>query len=96
MKPAGVLAILAVTGVPGIAQPFVISTFAGGGLPSGPALNAPAPHPRAIASDGAGSIYFAASSAIYKVDSKRIPHAHCRDDYFGLFGGRWSCNPRST
>jgi hypothetical protein len=47
----------------------VISTISSGGLPLRPALSASFPYPQAITSDGNGNIYFAASSAVYKVDS---------------------------
>jgi hypothetical protein len=67
MKPT-LLAVLAFTGAVVIAQPFVISTFAGGGPSSGPALSVSLSYPQAIASDAAGSIYFAASSIVYKLD----------------------------
>jgi hypothetical protein len=66
------LAIFSFTSAAVIAQPFVISTIGGGGLPSGPALEASLSHPQAIATDGAGNIYVAASSAVYKLDSRGL------------------------
>ena len=86
MKLAGVFAILASTNAAVIAQPFVISTFAGGGLPFGPALNASFGYPQAIASDGNGNIYFAASSAVYGVDSNGILTRVAGTTTFGYSG----------
>ena len=63
------IAVLTLTAATCFAQPFVISTFAGGGVSYGPALSASVPNPSAIASDAAGNVYFAALSIVYKLDT---------------------------
>jgi sugar lactone lactonase YvrE len=63
------IAVLAFTAATCFAQPFVISTIAGGGPGSGPALTTSVPNPQAITSDAAGNIYYVALSSVYKLDT---------------------------
>ena len=63
------MAVLILMSVSCFAQPFTISTFAGGGPISGPALTTSVPDPHAIASDAAGNIYYVAFFSVYKVDT---------------------------
>jgi sugar lactone lactonase YvrE len=62
--------VLAVAAATCFAQPFVISTFAGGGPLSGPALSTSVANPEAIASDAAGDIYFVTGPMVYKLDNE--------------------------
>src|SRR3954454_16413188 len=53
------------------AQPFVISTIAGGAPPPTPvaAVKASVGDPARVAVDAAGSVYFSALHSIFKIDS---------------------------
>jgi hypothetical protein len=63
------MAVLILMALSCFAQPFTITTFAGGGPISGPALTTSVPNPHAIASDAAGNIYYVALYSVYKIDT---------------------------
>jgi sugar lactone lactonase YvrE len=64
-----ILALLAT--LPLLAQPYVISTIAGGAPPPTPAaaVNASFPLPPDVAADSSGNVYFTAVNCVFKIDA---------------------------
>src|SRR5689334_17289504 len=74
MKPIFLISGCLLTAGLSFAQPYVISTFAGGAPPPSPipATKASIGYPSGVALDGTGNVYFASLNCVFKVEQQGV------------------------
>jgi hypothetical protein len=74
MRPALISGVLLIVSIPALAQPYTISTIAGGAPPPtpSPAITAAIGSPLGIAVDASGNVYFTGHNVVLEVDTNGI------------------------